>query len=234
MNAKFREIFEKIETDIRNGVYDDTRKLHSEEEYVAMYDVSRVTVRHAIDQLIRRGYCYTVQGKGVFLRRNPIQGAFNLENIRGLSYDLAPVKVTSQIVAFETVAADAKIAEKMGMKTGASIHYIERVRYGDGVPLSFERIYVDASRIPLTPEILRQSFFDYVQHELGIRIAFTDYVIQAVKIDSLEAKYLDLTVGNPGLSFDTLNMDRKGSIIIHIRAISHYQRMRALKMASYL
>jgi len=234
MNPKFREIFEKIENDIRSGVYDKTRKLHSEEEYVAMYDVSRVTVRHAIDQLIRRGYCYPVQGKGVYLRRNSMIGAINLENVRGLSTDIAPIKVTSKVILFQSIVADSSLAEKMGIAIGAPLLYFERVRYADGLPLSIEKIHVDAVRIPVIPEALRNSFFDYIQNEIGIQINFIDYVIQAVKLDAHEAEILGLSAGDPGLSFDSLNMDRKGTIVLLAKEIYHYQRMRALKMASYL
>lgn len=234
MNPKFREIFEKIENDIRNGVYDKTRKLHSEEEYVAMYSVSRVTVRHAIDQLIRRGYCYPVQGKGVFLRRNPISGAFNLENVHGLSSDLPNLKVTSKVVSIETISADAIIAERIGVQIGAPLSYVERVRYGDGSPISFERIYLNSSRISVSERVLRNSLFEYLRQDLGIQLAFIDYEIYAVKINEVEAKHLDLNVGDPGFAFESVVMDRKGSIIFSVKAIYHYQRMRALKMASYL
>lgn len=234
MNPKFREIFEKIENDIRSGVYDNTRKLHSEEEYVAMYDVSRVTVRHAIDQLIRRGYCYPVQGKGVYLRRNSMIGAINLENVRGLSTDIAPIKVTSKVILFQSIVADSNLAERMGINVGTPLLYFERVRYADGLPLSIEKIHVDAVRIPVIPEALRNSFFDYIQNEIGIQINFIDYVIQAVKLDDHEAEILGLSAGDPGLSLDSLNMDRKGTIVLLASEIYHYQRMRALKMASYL
>lgn len=234
MQAKFKEIYEWIEQDIRQGKYDQTRQLKTEDEYVTLYDVSRVTVRHAIDQLIRRGYCYPVQGKGVFLRRHKIAGATNLENIRGLTHDLSPQVVTSKIISFQNIPADAFLADKLDCAVGTPLTFIERQRFADGQAISLERLYYNSEKVPLTPDACLGSIYEYVQSKLGIKLCFIDYVIEAVKLNRHEADLLSLCEGDPGFRFENLGMDRRGKVVHYGRTVYHYQKIRSLKMASYL
>lgn len=234
MKTKFQEVYNLIETDIRDGVYNETRKLLSEDEYVTQYAVSRDTVRAAIDLLIGRGYCYPVQGKGVFLRRHNIVGATNLENIRGLTYDLFPRKVTSKVLTFTQVLAEGHIAEVMNCPVGTPLIYYERIRYADGDPVCIETLFYIASKVPITEDILDGSVFEYLRIKLNVNLLMIDHVIMAIKLNEREAEYLGLNVGDPGLCFENLGMDRLGEIIQLGRTVSHFQRIRNLKMVSYL
>ena len=234
MKAKFQEVYDLIEIDIRDGVYSETRKLLSEDEYVNRYGVSRDTVRAAIDLLITRGYCYPVQGKGVFLRRQIFAGATNLENTRGLTRDLYPQKITSKIVAFEQISAEGSIAANMNCAVGTPLTHYERIRYADGKPVCIESLYFFAAMVPMTLEILEGSVYEYMRSTLKINLLMIDHVIQAIKLDPREAAFLELNPGDPGLCFENLGMDRKGDIVQFGLTINHYQRIRCLKMASYL
>jgi GntR family transcriptional regulator of bglA len=53
MGAKYKELFLMIEKDILDGRYNETRKLYTEDAYIVEYNVSRNTVRNAIDLLIQ-------------------------------------------------------------------------------------------------------------------------------------------------------------------------------------
>ncbi|MGB7594028.1 MAG: GntR family transcriptional regulator [Erysipelotrichaceae bacterium] len=234
MKAKFQKIFDLIEIDIRDGVYNDTRKLLSEDEYVTKYTVSRDTVRSAIDLLIARGYCYPVQGKGVFLRRHKITGAANLEYIRGLTADLYPRKVTSKILVFTQVPAEGYVAQVMDCPPGTPLTHYERIRYADGEPVCFESLYFITSKVPISQDVLDGSVYEHLRSKLNVNILMLDHMISAIKLNQQEADYLGLQVGDPGLCFENLGMDRKGEIIQFGRTVSHYQRIRNLKMVSYL
>jgi GntR family transcriptional regulator of bglA len=234
MKAKFQKIFDLIEIDIRKGVYFDTRKLLSEDEYVTKYAVSRDTVRSAIDLLISRGYCYPVQGKGVFLRRHTIAGAANLEYIRGLTADLYPRIVTNKVLVFTEVPAEGYIAQVMNCPLGTPLTHYERIRYADDEPVCFESLYFITSKAPISQEVLDGSVYEHLRSKLNVNLLMIDHMIMAIKLNENEAEYLGLQVGDPGLCFENLGMDRKGEIIQFGRTVSHYQRIRNLKMVSYL
>jgi GntR family transcriptional regulator of bglA len=234
MKAKFQEIYDLIAADIRGGAYNETRKLLSEDEYVCHFAVSRDTIRRAIDLLIARGFCYPVQGKGVFLRRHSLSGATNLENIRGLTTDLYPQIITSKVVTFNPVLADETMAINLNCPIGTPLTQYERIRYADGNPVCFESIHFIAEKVPMTADVLEGSVYEYLRTKLKVNLLMIDHVIMAIKLDAREAEYLGLNPGDPGLCFENLGMDRKGEIVQFGRTVSHYQRIRCLKMASYL
>lgn len=63
----YYKLAETIEDQINNGVYEKGTKIPSERELCEIYDVSRMTVRLAIDELVKNGKLEKVQGKGTYV-----------------------------------------------------------------------------------------------------------------------------------------------------------------------
>lgn len=234
MESKYIEIFHEMEKDIKAGKFRDTRKLLTEDEYIQLYNVSRNTVRRAIDMLIRKGYCYPVQGKGIFLRKHLMDGCINLENIGGLTHDFAPRDVSTNLISFIEIPADEDLADKLEVPIGTILYYIERLRLIDKKPYSLERMYYRKDLIRLTENIVSTSILSYFRTQPGMKMTFNDYVLRAVKITKYEADLLGLKEGDPGFRTENFGMNRKGEIAYFNRGTYHYQEARFLKMASYL
>ena len=68
------KLYEQIITDIENklatGVYKINDRIPTDEEMMEIYDVSRVTVRKAMDSLVSRGYLVRKPKKGTFVVQN--------------------------------------------------------------------------------------------------------------------------------------------------------------------
>lgn len=59
-----RDLVKKIEM----GDYQEDMPILSERELMETYQVSRITVRRAIDELVNEGYLYKIQGKGTYIK----------------------------------------------------------------------------------------------------------------------------------------------------------------------
>jgi GntR family transcriptional regulator len=59
----------------REGTIHYGEQVPSERELAERYSVSRLTARQAIDELVKRGLAYRMQGKGTFLARPKIRDA---------------------------------------------------------------------------------------------------------------------------------------------------------------
>lgn len=72
--------------DIKKGKYQPNSKVPSETEFKKMYDISTITVRQAIRELVNEGVVYTVQGKGCFVVDNEKNNGKNIngENNRNV------------------------------------------------------------------------------------------------------------------------------------------------------
>ncbi len=234
MVKKYKEVFTAIEKDILDGYYNATRKLNTEDAYIAEYNVSRNTVRNAIDLLIKRGYCFPIQGSGVFLRRKRPAFSFDLENICGLTNKMAPLSVTSDVFDFREIGADEEMAAKMGIPIASPLYHLKRMRYVDKKPYMIEYAYLNKTLMPgFDIETAQGSIFDYLTNDARMPVSFVDIVIQAVMINRQEAALFQLTEGDPGLMMEGYTMIRTGEIIQFCTVICHYENVRLLKLASY-
>ena len=59
-----------IVKDIEDGVFAEGTKIPSEQEFCTKYDISRPTVRQAINELTISGYLYKEKGKGTFVSKD--------------------------------------------------------------------------------------------------------------------------------------------------------------------
>jgi len=235
MGSKYREIFAILEKDIEDGCYDETRKLLTEDAYIERFGVSRNTVRRAIDLLIKRGYCFPVQGSGVFLRRKKPPYSIDLENIYGLTHYMAPLSVTNKIIHHARIDADENIAKNMDIPVGSPVLYLERIRYVDGIPFVYEYNYFNLLVLhDMTSEHLLGSLYKYIEETEKPPISFIDTVIHVIRINEKEAEHLKLESGDPGLEIDCYAMIRSGEVIQWCRDLFHYQNARALKIATYI
>ena len=66
---KYRQIFEELQRDIREGRYPKGVHLPSDEALMRRYGVSRITAAKAMDELVRRGLVYRRRGVGTFATR---------------------------------------------------------------------------------------------------------------------------------------------------------------------
>lgn len=81
------QIKENIEEGIRTGKYPVGSKLPSESELCKTFNVSRITIRQALDILANGGMTHSVHGKGTFVKANIIES--NLNKINSFSATLA-------------------------------------------------------------------------------------------------------------------------------------------------
>ena len=64
--SKYRKIFADLQKSIRDGLYPNGVPLPSEESLVRKFNVSRITVVKAMDELVRCGLVYRKRGSGTF------------------------------------------------------------------------------------------------------------------------------------------------------------------------
>lgn len=80
--SKYEIIKNKIEDNIKNGIYKENDKIPSESELCQLYESSRITVRKALDELVTTGVLYRRQGIGTFVRpKEPIGSQVNAKKV---------------------------------------------------------------------------------------------------------------------------------------------------------
>ena len=171
-----KTLYYSIEKDIKERVHSGEYKagdpLPTESEMCKSYSVSRVTVRKAIEALIEDGVVERAFSKTPRIKQDAVPRSIN--RMSGLSEDLAQsgIKCSTFILQHEIVEADDSLARKLDLEEGAPLHLIERLRYANGNPLCYQKLYLnDQLCSGLDPnDLVSQSLYYVLETQYGLKI----------------------------------------------------------------
>ncbi|MBM7692174.1 GntR family transcriptional regulator of bglA [Peribacillus deserti] len=232
--AKYKEIADYLEREILDGKFDKTKKLPTEDELIKHFEVSRNTIRKAINQLVNRGYIYQVQGSGMFLRERSVTDYINLGSLRGLTKDLPSKIIETKILALHVLKADEVKAKQLRCEVGTDLYYIKRLRIVDKEPFSIEVSYFRKDIVPyLNEDIATSSIYTYIIEDLKLSIGFADKVINCDKIDEESAGVLHVNPLDPALIIENTVSLTNGTIFEVSKSIFHYQKAKILNRINF-
>src|SRR5580698_10605517 len=131
-----------LASDIAAGTLLPGSQLPTEDSLIARFEVSRITVRKAVQNLVSRGLVEIRRGKGTFVVQPKITQ--ELTELSGFVEDMqaAGRNATARVVDQQTVAATEAVARHLALTTGTLVIRIQRVRLADGVAMSFDETYL--------------------------------------------------------------------------------------------
>lgn len=183
----------------------------SERELAERYEVSRMTVRQAINNLVNDGYLVRQRGKGTFVASSKIEQG--LQGLTSFSEDMRERGMTpgSKLLEFNLVKVSAAIASKLKIDEGELVYEIKRVRLADELPMAYEMLYISQHIAPgLTEEIAGASIYEYLEKALNITIAKGEQSLEASIARKNEAAILQIKEGAPVLLIErTSYMDNQ-------------------------
>lgn len=74
------QLMHVIKEQIHNGTYLEGEQIPTEGELSKMYNISRITIRRAIEELCQQGYLKKIQGKGTFVEAPKIYRKLEQDN----------------------------------------------------------------------------------------------------------------------------------------------------------
>lgn len=232
MAHKYQEISLTLENKIIDGLYD--QKLPTEDELIQEYNVSRNTIRKAIDILVKKGYIIPIQGSGMFVRDTANTGV-NLENFQGLTSDFPHHDIGTKLLTFTTVQAPEDIAHAMKCPVGTELFYIVRLRTIDSIPWVIEYSYFNKTLIPyLNREIVEHSIYHYIRTTIKNQLGYVDRILEAGKLSAHDASILELNEGDPSLISINKAMFKTGEIFDYSINIHNYKHARFIKLSNFL
>ncbi|MBU5268107.1 GntR family transcriptional regulator [Virgibacillus proomii] len=201
---KYEIVKDYILSKIKNGIYQPHQVIESEFELSEKLDVSRITVRRGIEELVNEKILTKKKGIGTFV--NPLPKFFGFKAGIGFSSEVKSrgLVPSTKLLKLEKIRASEDQASDMRVNLGDELWLVERIRYADEVPISYELEYFDSTIVPyLTSEICENSIYEYLKTQ-GVEYQFVDQQISATLSDEKISKYLNLKVNSPLI--DTKNI----------------------------
>lgn len=119
----------------------------SERELCELFDVSRMTVRQAIDTLIVDGVLERQQGRGTFVAPPKLDLQLRLTSFTE-EMNRRGMLAGSRVLAAETIPANDEFADALELSLGAPVHYLRRLRTADSDPMAIEESWLSADTLP--------------------------------------------------------------------------------------
>lgn len=194
----YYQLAESIQKQIDSGDLQPGESLPSEREYAEKFEISRMTARQALNQLVNNGYLYRIQGKGTFVADKKIEKP--LFGITSFTEDMLArgMKPSSELLHFELIPATGYIANQLQIKEHHPVYEIKRIRLADDVPMAIETNYISANLVKgLTEQIVNHSIYAYMENQLGLRIEQATQTIESSIAEPIEAQSLQIKPGVP-------------------------------------
>jgi GntR family transcriptional regulator len=156
----YMQLARKLTQDVRDGRYRAEQALPSERTLSELLDVSRVTARKAIDQLVDQGLVVRKRGSGNYIAPKIEQP---LSNLSSFSEQLQERGYTpgSQWLRREVVLADADQQLSLALSANTRVARLERLRLADEVVMAYEVSVIPATVLP-RPEGVANSLYEHL------------------------------------------------------------------------
>lgn len=192
-----------LEEKIENEEFPADEPIPSERELMEMYQVSRITVRKAVDELVNEGYLYKIQGKGTYVKTD--ERSSNLFAITSCTEDVVRMgmKPTKKVMVAELVYANAKRAKALEITQEERVFMLGRILFADQEPLNYTVTFLPEKVFPGIDRhsFDRESLYQVLQEEYGVRLTKARRTIEAILARDEVAEYLDIEEGSPIILF---------------------------------
>lgn len=210
----YHQVASAFEKAIREGDLLPETKLENEIALAKRYNLSRPTMRQAMDHLVREGLVVRQRGVGTQVVGPQVRRNLKLSSLYN---DLQAEGATPQtkVLGLDTVASNELIQEKLGLKPGAEVYHLRRLRTVDGRPLALMENWVPLSVAQLAVDELERDGLYNILRRAGVDFRMAHQTVGAAVASKEQASLLDMEPGAALVSMGRTALDSSGSPIEH-------------------
>jgi GntR family transcriptional regulator len=199
----------------------------SERQLSGDLGVSRLTVRAALDDLVREGFLERRQGAGTYVSEPKIAQELTMTSF---TEDMRRRGMTpsSKTLELKTVAAGARLGRLLHVSPSESIVVVKRLRYADRETMAIETLHVAEARVPglSAKDLERRSFYELLEDEHGIVVVGGMQAIEPTVTNEEESAALGVPLHSPAFLFERTTRAADGTIVEYVRSIYRGDRYR--------
>ena len=209
---------------ISSGSWKLNDRIPSEDELSKTYNISKITVRQAINNLTSDGYLMKIQGKGTFVTSvMPVVGLAMRTRFTEEMFG-EEVQVTKELLYKGTIDPPAEV--KAYLKTDDPIYQFLCRRIVNSNPAYLDESYVPYPMLPGIEgiDIINASLYSILQEKAVIKIFKMIQTVEILNVDESSAKHLDIQPGVPALAVHRLLLSSDSTPVGYTRFIGRSDR----------
>ena len=187
-------------------------RLPTERDLAEHYGCSLITIRRALDELVREGRIERTRGRGTFvthprLDRDIAGRASFSEEMRQRGLD-----PETRLVSARPESASTAVATALQLEPTL---YLERLRMGGGDPYLLEQVHLPAERFPglLASDLEHGSLYELLSTRYDTQVVRAREALEPVLLRAREARLLDQRRGAPALLIEGIAFAADGTPI---------------------
>ncbi len=215
---------------IADGKVEAHQPIPSERELEKLYNVSRTTIRQAIDLLVRQGFLYREHGKGTFASPQKLQKG--ISELTSFTEDMKRrgLEPGQKILEIGPVDPPENVRARLELSPETSqVLRIERLRLGDGVPMGLQTSYYNLPEGQIiTREDLEEtgSIYTLLQEKLHLIPTEADETLEVTLATPREASLLQIKPGSPLLLSERTTYSQYRRVIEFVKILYRGDRYR--------
>jgi GntR family transcriptional regulator len=197
---RYLQIAETLRRDLRG----EGERIESEHQLCARFNVSRPTIRQALDVLVQEGLLYRHAGRGTFSTPSG-EGERRLRVIGSLGDMIALGDETwFKIVSREKLRLPPNIAQALRLPPGSLAYQIVGVRHADAGPFQHVTTYVPPAigRALENEDLSKTSILATIERHVGVPVKYMEQVVDAALAPRRVAELLQIRPRSPILCFE--------------------------------
>jgi len=215
----YLQLRRSIEDAVNRGILGPGDALPSERDIAAKAEISRVTVRKAVQDLVKGGVLVQRHGSGTFVAPRMERVEQSLSRLTSFTEDMARrgMAVRSQWLDRGLYAPSPDEMMVLGLAASEMVARVARLRIADDTPLAIERAALSAGALP-DPAAVSASLYAALE-ATGNRPVRAVQRISAANLGAEDARLLDVAPGAAGLRIERISYLASGRVIEFTRSV---------------
>lgn len=194
----YYQLKEHLKKQIETGRYQVDDLIPSERELSELFEINRMTVRQAINELVQEGLLQRQRGVGTFVSKRKIEQP--LTKLSNFTSDMVNrgMQPGARFLSMEVIPATGSVAQRLQIPEGESVIELVRIRTGDGEPMALEKSYlVHKWAEPLVGLNMEdKSLYGTLEEKCGLKLTRAQQTIEITYVTPSEAHYLEVNGGD--------------------------------------
>ena len=205
----YHQIYILIRDKILSGAYPNGELIPTEKQLEHTFNVSRITVKRALDELAKEGLVTRQRGRGTMVTYTaPVSSSFG--DMDGLLGDMLNIALETkvQILEFNYAKASPQVTDALKLSPESLVQYARRIRTKDGTPFSYVTTYVpeNIGRSFKRNDLKNQPILALIE-KTGVSINRARQTVTATLADGITGPALNVGIGSPLLKVTRIVYD---------------------------
>ena len=223
------QLRELLRDEIASGRWEVGGRLPSERELCDAFNLSRTTIREAIDALVNEGLLRREKGRGTFIAEPKITEKW-LEAADSFTESMMQqgYQIETQVLNLIAEPSPYNVSRELRLRTGESVIVLDRLRLILQEPILLVTSYIPEKYCPslVDEDFSQQSLYQVLRDKYNIRITSAKRIMEAVAANEFEANLLHLRQGAPLMLIESTAFLEDGTPIEYFKARHRGDRTR--------